>query len=104
MNKEDKDRIKAKLRTEIQARLLEDLDAKVEQAFVRWEAAEASRITDAVAATLGKKSKAKPAPKAKSSSSKPRAGCSRCGYEGGRARGMWSKPHTRDEHRAAIES
>ncbi len=105
MHKEDKDRIKAKLRAEIQARLLEDLDEKVERAFAKWEAAEATRISDAVAATLGtRKASSKSKAKQPKPTSTDRKGCSRCGYEGGRARGQWSKPHTREEHRAAIEA
>lgn len=101
MGKEDRDRIKAKLRAEIEAHLMRNIDALVDKAYAAWEGSEAARIANAVSATLGRATKnlGVKERKKKSAPADSTKGCSVCGLPKGRARGKWSKPHTLEAHK-----
>ncbi len=100
MGKEDRDRIKAKLRAEIEAHLMRNIDALVDKAYAAWEGSEAARIANAVSATLGKATKSLATKRSKKSPATVASkGCSVCGLPNGRARGKWSKPHSLEAHK-----
>lgn len=95
MTKDEKDKVKAQLRKQIEAQLLEGIENKVERAFEKWEAAEADRIKNAVDAVLKNGPR-----KARTATGK---GCAVCHYVGGKARGKWAKPHSQEAHKDAVE-